>query len=93
MGVSQVDPSNSRALKRFVAVERLPWDQEPMYWSELDADLIKRFRGKSAYNRPPLSYSFTRNLLQPDEERHADDPADTAVPALVRAIVAEGPVG
>lgn len=51
MTVSQVDPSNSRALRRFVALERLLWGHEPMYWSELDADLMKRFRGRSAYNR------------------------------------------
>jgi GNAT superfamily N-acetyltransferase len=49
--VSQVDPSNGRALRRFLALERDLWGHEPNYWSELDADLMKRFRGKSAYNR------------------------------------------
>lgn len=51
MVVSRVDPSDGRALKRFVALERDLWGHEPMYWSEFDADLLKRFRGESAYNR------------------------------------------
>lgn len=49
--IDRVDPADRRALNRFVALERKLWGHEPMYWSELDADLVKRFRGQSAFNR------------------------------------------
>jgi ribosomal protein S18 acetylase RimI-like enzyme len=51
MIVSPVDPSDRSELRRFVALERELWGHHPLYWSEFDADLIKRFRGESAFNR------------------------------------------
>lgn len=51
MAVSPIDPSNRRALRRFVALERDLWGHQPFYWAESDADLIKRFRGESAFNQ------------------------------------------
>lgn len=50
MSVSRVDPSDRRALKSFVTLERKLWGHQPLYWSEFDADLMKRLRGRSAFN-------------------------------------------
>ncbi|MEA2024498.1 MAG: GNAT family N-acetyltransferase [Actinomycetota bacterium] len=51
MAVTRVDPSDRRSLKRFVALDRVLWGHEPLHWSEPDADLVKRLRGRSAFNR------------------------------------------
>lgn len=50
MVVRPVDPADRKALQRFVALERELWGHHPLYWSEFDVDLIKRFRGESAFN-------------------------------------------
>jgi RimJ/RimL family protein N-acetyltransferase len=51
MPVSRVDPSDRRSLKRFVTLERQLWGHSPLYWSEFDADLTRRLRNRSAFNR------------------------------------------
>ena len=50
MAVTRVEPSDRKSLKQFVALDRELWGHEPLYWSEADADLVKRLRGKSAFN-------------------------------------------
>lgn len=51
MPVHRVEPSDRRALRSFVTLERELWGHAPFYWSEFDTDLVKRFRGESAFNR------------------------------------------
>ncbi|MEN8234940.1 MAG: GNAT family N-acetyltransferase [Actinomycetota bacterium] len=51
MAVTRIDPSDRRSLKRFVALDRALWGHEPLHVSDLDADLAKRLRGKSAFNQ------------------------------------------
>jgi GNAT superfamily N-acetyltransferase len=51
MPVDRVDPADTGALERFVTLERELWGHSPLYWSELDADLTRRLRGRSAFNR------------------------------------------
>lgn len=50
MAVERVDPADGKALRQFVALDRTLWGHEPLHWSESDADLTRRFRGKSAFN-------------------------------------------
>lgn len=51
MSVDCIDGRDRKALRAFVALERNMWGHEPLYWAEPDADLIRRFRGESAFNR------------------------------------------
>jgi ribosomal protein S18 acetylase RimI-like enzyme len=51
MAVTRIDPTDVRRLRLFVGVERALWGHQPLYWAESDVDLLRRFRGKSAYNR------------------------------------------
>lgn len=49
--VRKLSPSDSRALKGFVELERKLVGSNPFFVSELDRDLIKRLSGKSAFYR------------------------------------------
>jgi GNAT superfamily N-acetyltransferase len=48
MAVQALDPSDSRALKRFVRLERELVGDQPLHWSEADADVRRRLSGRSA---------------------------------------------
>jgi GNAT superfamily N-acetyltransferase len=49
--VRKLSPSESRALKSFVELERKLVGSNPLFVSELDHDVIKRLSGKSAFTR------------------------------------------
>lgn len=50
MAVSRIDPSDRRSVRRFVALDRELWGHEALHWSESDAHLAKRLRGRSAFS-------------------------------------------
>lgn len=52
----EISPSDHKALKRFIELERTLIGHNPFYTSELDADMMKRLSGKSAYFKDNMQY-------------------------------------
>jgi ribosomal protein S18 acetylase RimI-like enzyme len=86
MAVTEVDPTDRRALNRFIRMEREAIGDQPQYTGELlDADVRKRLSGKSAFSREMSLALFATGrarcaaIVNPVWQRSSDEPATGSI--------------